>query len=159
MRQERDSIEPEMEQVLSLFLLLWRQKGCEDMAYYPTAFSGYQPQQMPMNSYSPMPQNAPTGQQGFSVRPVASREEAMAIQTDFFGPGILMPCLGQGTIWLKRFNQNTGASDLLEFIYAPPQAPKQESPGDYVPMDLFRQLVDKVNQIEKGVMGSVPDAE
>lgn len=124
------------------------------MAYYPPSVGGYQPPQMQMMpqapSYPPMNQNATTGQQGFTVRPVASREEAMAIQTDFFGPGILMPCLGQGTIWLKRFNQNTGASDLLEFIYAPPQPPKQEA--EFVSMDLFRQLVDKVNALEKGVV-------
>lgn len=131
------------------------------MAYYPPSFGGYQPPQMPVmpqgNNYPPMTQNTATGQQGFTVRPVASREEAMAIQTDFFGPGILMPCLGQGTIWLKRFNQNTGASDLLEFIYAPPQPPRQES--EFVSMDLFRQLADKVNALEKGVTGNVLDAE
>lgn len=127
------------------------------MAYYPAAFNGYQsPQQsfLPQTGNYPCAmQNAPTGpqtgQQGFTVRPVASREEAMAIQTDFFGPGILMPCLGQGTIWLKRFNQNTGASDLLEFIYAPPQQPKQEQ---FVTFDLFQQLVGKVEQLEKGMV-------
>lgn len=133
------------------------------MAYYPPV-TAYPPAQMPMmpqmGNYTPTMQNAPTGQpaaqQGFSVRPVASREEAMAVQTDFFGPGILMPCLGQGTIWLKRFNANTGASDLLEFVYAPP---RQEPTGEFVPMDLFRQLAEKVNQLEKGVVKSVSDAE
>lgn len=124
------------------------------MTYYPTSLGGYQPTQMQMGNCPPLTQNAPTGQQGFTVRPVASREEAMAIQTDFFGPGILMPCLGQGTIWLKRFNQNTGASDLLEFIYAPPQQPKQEQ---FVTFDLFQQLVGKVEQLEKGMMINAPD--
>lgn len=133
------------------------------MAYYPPAVGGWQntqtqfPQQM--GNYPPMTQTAPTGQQmaqqGFSVRPVASREEAMAVQTDFFGPGILMPCLGQGVVFLKRFNQNTGASDLLEFVYAPPQQPRQET--DFVPMDLFRQLAGKVEQLEKGMVTNVPD--
>lgn len=133
------------------------------MAYYPPAVGGWQSQQtqfpQQMGNYPPMAQNAPTGQpaaqQGFSVRPVASREEAMAIQTDFFGPGILMPCLGQGVVFLKRFNQNTGASDLLEFVYAPPQPPRQEA--EFVPMDLFRQLVEKVNQLERGVVTNGPD--
>ena len=138
------------------------------MAYdFGQPFRGYQaPQQgfgyQPTN-YLPQQQNAPVGQQtapqqGFSVRPVASREEAMAVQTDFFGPGIIMPCLGQGVVFLKRFNQNTGASDLLEFIYAPPQ-PKQELMGEFVPMNLFQQLVQKVEQLEKGVTANVPDAE
>lgn len=116
----------------------------------------YQP-----TNYMPQTQNTlqsqqTAPQQGFSVRPVASREEAMAVQTDFFGPGILMPCLGQGVIFLKRFNQNTGASDLLEFIYAPPQ-PKQELSVEFVPMELFRDLTKKVEQLEKGVARSVPD--
>lgn len=133
------------------------------MAYYPPAVGSWQSPQMQfpqqMGNYPSVMQNAPTeqqtGQQGFSVRPVASREEAMAVQTDFFGPGILMPCLGQGVIFLKRFNQNTGASDLLEFVYAPPKPPRQET--DFVPMDLFRQLAGKVEQLEKGMVTNVPD--
>ena len=82
----------------------------------------------------------------------------MAIPSDFFGSGIIMPCLGQGSIYLKRFNQNTGLSDLLEFVYAPPQ-PKQELTGEFVPMNLFQQLAAKVEQLEKGVAANVPDAE
>ena len=79
----------------------------------------------------------------------------MAIQTDFFGPGILMPCLGQGVIWLKRFNNQTGASDLLEFIFAPPQ-PKSDPTQEYVPMTMFRKLFHKVEQLEKGVTTNDP---
>lgn len=116
--------------------------------YHPTNY-------MPQTQNPPQSQQA-APQQGFSVRPVASREEAMAVQTDFFGPGILMPCLGQGVIFLKRFNQNTGASDLLEFVYAPPQ-PKQEQAVEFVPMDLFRDLTKKVEQLEKGVAMNVPN--
>lgn len=90
------------------------------MAYYPPSVGGYQPPQMQMmpqgNTYLPMSQNAPTAQQGFTVRPVASREEAMAIPSEFFGPGILMPCLGQGRIWLKKFDSNTGQSQIYEFL-------------------------------------------
>lgn len=120
---------------------------------YPTAFTGYQPSQ---NSfpYPPQAQTQMQTQQGFSVRPVASREEAMAIPSEFFGPGVVMPCLGQGVIFLKRFNQNTGLSDLLEFVYAPPQPPRQES--EWVPMDLFRQLCQKVEALEKGAING-PD--
>lgn len=136
------------------------------MAYdFGQPFRGYQPAQggfpyQPTN-YIPQQQSAPVApqaapQQGFSIRPVASREEAMAVQSDFFGPGIIMPCLGQGVIWLKRFNPNTGASDLLEFIYAPPQ-PKQELVGEFVPMSMFKELFAKVEQLEKGVTVNVPD--
>ena len=135
------------------------------MAYeYRPGFGAYQPPQgafpyQPTN-YSATPQNTPTApqaapQQGFSVRPVASREEAMAVQTDFFGPGIILPNLGQGVIFLKRFNPNTGASDLLEFVYAPPQAPKQELSGSFVSIEMFQQLAQKVEALEKGGLTNV----
>lgn len=132
---------------------------------YPTALPNFQPQQtgfpyqpasyLPnMQNPAQAPQTAP--QQGFRTQPVASREEAMAVQTDFFGPGVIMPCLGQGVIFLKRFNQNTGSSDFYEFVYAPPQ-PKQEPAGEFVPMNLFRQLAMEVEQLKKGVTMNVPD--
>lgn len=98
-----------------------------------------QPYRLPMQQSMQQPQ-------GFSVRPVASREEATATQTDFFGPGILMPCLGQGVIYLKRFNPNTGASDLLEFCYAPPKP--AERPVEYVSIEAFNQLMQRVTQLE-----------
>lgn len=132
---------------------------------YPTALPNFQPQQggfpYQPTSYLPNMQSPATAQQtapqqGFRTQPVASREEAMAVQTDFFGPGVIMPCLGQGVIFLKRFNQNTGSSDLFEFVYAPPQ-PKQELAGEFVPMNLFRQLAMEVEQLKKGVTANVPD--
>lgn len=135
---------------------------------YPTAFPGYQPQQQgfgyqPTN-YLPQQQNAPVAQQaasqqGFRIQAVASKEEAMAVQTDFFGPGVIMPCLGRGAIYLKRFDPNTGLSDLLEFIYAPPQPKQEQLAGDFVPMSMFRELLAKVEQLEKGVSLNVTDAE
>lgn len=57
--------------------------------------------------------------QGFVCRPVTSREEAVAVQVDVFGPGTVMPDLAHGMVYLKRFNQNTGASDFIEFAYRP----------------------------------------
>ena len=127
------------------------------MAYYP-GFAPFQPHQtqiMPqMVNYTPAGQNAPAGQpgasQGFVCRPVASREEAVAAQTDFFGPGILMPDLGHGMIYLKRFNQTTGASDLLEFAYVPTQPVQAAKSGEFVTIDMFRDLCRKVEDLEKG---------
>lgn len=127
------------------------------MAYYP-GFAPFQPHQtqiMPqMVNYTPAAQNAPAGQpgssQGFVCRPVASREEAVAAQTDFFGPGILMPDLGHGMIYLKRFNQTTGASDLLEFAYVPTQPVQAAQSGEFVTIDMFRDLCRKVEDLEKG---------
>lgn len=78
----------------------------------------YQPQFNPYNAYGgytqPAAPAAPTAA-SFACRPVTSREEAVAAQVDFFGPGTLMPDLGHGVIYLKRFNQQTGACDLVEF--------------------------------------------
>ena len=135
------------------------------MAYdFGQPFRGYQPAQSgfpyQQASYIPQQQAAPVAQQaspqpGFRIQAVASKEEAMAVQTDFFGPGVIMPCLGRGAIYLKRFDQNTGLSEMLEFIYAPPQ-PKQELTGEFVPMNMFQQLVAKVEQLEKGVVASDP---
>lgn len=127
------------------------------MAYYPN-FAPFQAPQTPMmpqmGNYTPASQSAPAGQpaasQGFVCRPVASREEAVAAQTDFFGPGIIMPDLGHGMIYLKRFNQTTGASDLLEFAYIPSQPAQAAQSGEFVPMDMFRDLCKKVEALEKG---------
>lgn len=136
------------------------------MAYdFGQPFRGYQPVQggfpyQQAQSFIPQQQNAPVAPQaapqpGFRIQAVASKEEAMAVQTDFFGPGVIMPCLGRGVIYLKRFDQNTGLSDFLEFVYAPPQ-PKQELSGEFVPMNMFQQLVAKVEQLEKGVTNHDP---
>ena len=94
---------------------------------YNTWMPAYgQPQpvwQMPrheaMQGYPQNMQGAPAApqsqQQGFLTRPVASREEAVAAQIDFFGPGVLMPDFGHSCVYYKRFNQSTGSCDFLTF--------------------------------------------
>lgn len=75
----------------------------------PDMVQGYpQPQQM-------APAQPQSQQQAFATRPVTSREEAVAVQVDFMGPGTLMPDLSHGAVYLKRFNQETGACDFLTF--------------------------------------------
>lgn len=60
---------------------------------------------------------------GYVCKPVTSREEAVATSTDYFSLGVVMPDLGHGMIYLKRFNQQTGSSDFFEFQrYIPEQA-------------------------------------
>lgn len=69
----------------------------------------------------------PVQPQGFSCKPVTSREEALAASTEYFSSGVIMPDLAHGMIYLKRFNQQTGVSDFFEFRhYTPEQAPKVE---------------------------------
>ena len=70
----------------------------------------------------PAATTAPVAQQSFSCRPVTSREEAVAVQADFFSMGTLMPDLAHGVVYLKRINQQTGAADFFEFAYRQPEA-------------------------------------
>lgn len=95
------------------------------------AFGGYsQISPYGQNYMSPpqMQQQAPQNQiqqtpPSFGVRPVTGREEAVASQVDFGGPGTLMPDLSHGVIYLKRFNQNTGSCDIFDFKIAQPEPP------------------------------------
>ena len=111
---------------------------------YP--YNGYSP----MNTYMPQqtfaaPQSAPVQQPinnpqpMFNCRPVTSKEEAQAVQVDFFGPGTLMPDLGHGVVYLKRFNQQTGACDIFE-----------ERPVQYATIDDLNALRDEILNARKG---------
>lgn len=106
------------------------------MAYTPPYYPQYNPMPYGREQYpTQMPAQAPqtpTPPSGFICRPVTSREEAVAVQVDFLGPGTVMPDLGHGMIYLKRFNAQTGASDLLEFVYSPP---REEAPTRYATVE------------------------
>lgn len=86
-------------------------------------YGNYSPLSPMGTQYMQQPQVAPAPQvPSFGVRPVTGREEAVAAQVDFGGPGTLMPDLGHGVIYLKRFNPNTGACDLFDFTVRAPEA-------------------------------------
>lgn len=115
-----------------------------------TDFNGMQPaftQQSPQQ----IQQNGSNTQTMFLCRPVTSREEAIAAQVDFMGPGTIMPDLSHGKIYLKRFNQNTGSSDFFVF-----SAQAEEPQPAFVPLQDFanlqntvRQLFDEIEQLKK----------
>lgn len=123
------------------------------MAAYPYYSPYYQ---QPRQEYPPMaPQAIPQGfppqtggnvQTGFACRPVTSKEEAAAIQVDFFGPGTVMPDLAHGVIYLKRFNQQTGACDIYEFFAA---QQRQEEPVKYATMEDLQALREELLQARK----------
>lgn len=69
-------------------------------------------------------------QGGFCVQPVTSREEAVGVIADPMCPGVLLPDLGHGVIFFKRFNPNTGSSDFGEFRLVQPAPP--EAPPEYI---------------------------
>lgn len=88
-----------------------------------------------MHGYPQMQQTAPAPaqaqQQGFFVRPVTNREEAVAAQIDFFGPGTFMPDLANGRVYFKRLNQ-TGSCDFMTFaLERPEQTQTQPQPTEY----------------------------
>lgn len=121
--------------------------------YTPYQFGSYSPSQprfdqMPANTA--LPQNsvqaAPVAQnQGFYVRPVTSREEAVASQVDFFGPGTIMPDLSHGVIYFKRFNPQSGASDFFAFAV---EQPKEEAPVQYATKEDVESIRAEIDQLK-----------
>lgn len=124
------------------------------MAWTPNyGWSGYNPGYMPQmplqpaQSAQPVPvANNPAN--GFSCRPVTSKEEAQAVQVDFFGPGTLMPDLAHGVVYLKRFNQNTGSCDIFEFTA---QQTKEPEPVRYATIDDLNALREEILNARKVV--------
>lgn len=94
----------------------------------------YMSTQFPLNTSTP-PAGAQTAQNGFTCRPVASREEALGVPSEFGGMGTLMPDLGHGMIYLKRFDQNTGLSQMLEFAYQQPAQAVETPAVKYATLD------------------------
>lgn len=79
-----------------------------------------QPQYQMQSGNMPGPM-AQAPQPGYSVRPVGSREEAVGAQVDFMSPGLFMPDFGHGVIYFKRFNPAKGSTELMDFLYSPPE--------------------------------------
>lgn len=108
------------------------------------AYPSYNPYQ-PYNPYQHVgyqQQTAPQPQSSFSCRPVTSREEALAMQTDFLSPGTVMPDLSHGVIYLKRFNPSTGSADFHEFV----ARPQQDNEPQYASAEEFRAFKADVLQ-------------
>ncbi len=90
----------------------------------------YNSYQRPMQQYQMQPvqqyQPQQNPQANIIVRPVASIEEARAMQTDFSGAMILMPDTAHGQIYTKQLNYNTGSADWGVYRRMQEQ-PQQES--------------------------------
>ena len=133
--------------------------------YTPYNYGPYAPQQgrpegVPTNP--PQMQNAQQGagvgqSGGFSVRPVTGREEAVAVPVDFLGPGTLMPDLPHGTIYLKRFNPQTGSSEFYAFVLPPPEP--EPDPVQYATRQDLDALREEIVQLipKKGGKRYAPD--
>ena len=111
------------------------------MAYgYPQYPQQYPQQNVQMPQY---PQHI--------VRPVASVEEARAVQTDFSGALTIMPDTAHGYIYTKQLNFQTGCADFAAYSRVQMQdAPKP----DYVPRGEFDELKARFNTLCDKLGGS-----
>lgn len=107
-------------------------------------FSGQQP------VYPQQIQNVPPVQaqgqlQGFSCRPVTSREEAVAYQIPFDGSTTYFVDTSNGRIYAKTFNFQNGTAPLEVYVR------ESEIPAaKYVTEDRFAALQAEVDELKKG---------
>ncbi len=84
-------------------------------------------------------------QEAYLCRPVTSREEAVATPVDYMR-ATLLPDMGHGKIYLKRFNPQTGASDILEFA----QCIEQEQPAPkYATVEDLEALRSEIEKMKR----------
>lgn len=104
------------------------------MAYgYPQYPQQYTQQNVQMPQY---PQHI--------VRPVASVEEARAVQTDFSGALTIMPDTAHGYIYTKQLNLQTGCADFAAYSRVQMQ---DEPKPDYVARGEFDELKARFNTL------------
>lgn len=85
------------------------------------------------------------------VRPVASVEEARAVQTDFSGALTIMPDTAHGYIYTKQLNLQTGCADFAAYSRVQ-GAPKVQT--DYVARGEFDELARRFNALCDQLGGS-----
>lgn len=130
---------------------------------YAPGFGAYQPSQTGFGTaptyLPPMHQNpvqAPTAasRQGFMCIPVTCREQVVATQIPFDGSTTFFVDTAAGMIYAKTFDLNTGAAPIQEYV----RVEHTQVQPEFVPMTMFKELLAKVDQLEKGVSLNVPDA-
>lgn len=110
----------------------------------------YQPQPV---AYAPQPQQptqqvAQSTQEAFICRPVTSREEALATPVDYMR-ALILPDIGHGKVYLKRFNTQTGASDIFDFTLSEPEQAKPAP--QYATVDDLNALKEEIEKLKKPV--------
>lgn len=116
--------------------------------------SGYQqgyPQQMyaqqRMDYLQSMQQ--PMQQTGdLQARIVTSREEAVAAQVLPNGVPFVFYCPTRQEVYMKRIDPQTNLAEFADFGRIHPQQPMQTAPVEYVPLDRFKRLEDRMDGIE-----------
>lgn len=138
------------------------------MAYgAPYGYNGYIPQYQQQMAQYPQQQMQQQVQQPVQspqhiVRPVASIEEARAVQTDFNGALTMMPDTAHGFIYTKQLNLQTGCADFNAYQRVPPQEtaqPKEIDLSKYVPRAEFDELIRRFNKLCEQLGGASNDAK
>lgn len=120
------------------------------MAYgAPYGYGGYTPQYQPQQ-YPQQQVQQPVQSPQHLVRPVASVEEARAVQTDFTGALTIMPDTAHGAIYTKQLNLQTGCADFA--LYRRVQEPEINKPletdlSKFVPRSEFDELKQRFNTL------------
>ena len=77
----------------------------------------------------------------------------MAAQIPFDGTTTFFVDTAAGVIYAKTFDFNTGAAPIQEYV----RVEHTQVQPEFVPMGMFKELLAKVEQLEKGVSLNVPD--
>ena len=122
---------------------------------YPGGNMGvYQPDPNMMAGRQPQPaqnQGNNNGQAVFPCVPVMSRAEAERAEIDCFGPGLIMTNLGQGMVYLKRFNPQKGEVEVLDFAFVPPPPPPAPAPAGYDPRADIAAMMENMKTLQASV--------
>lgn len=118
--------------------------------YQPMQGNQYQPMNQPVPAQTAQQQPQQNVQSNFYCRPVASREEALAVPVDFMGAPMFFPDLAHNVVYMKRFNTNTGSADVFEFHGTQQEAPKDMAPA-FAPLDEFMSMKDTIAQLKEEI--------
>lgn len=129
---------------------------------YSPGFNGFQapqtgfgtaPTYLPPMQQNPMQALTAAPRQGFMCIPVTCREQVVATQIPFDGSTTFFVDTAAGMIYAKTFDLNTGAAPIQEYV----RVEHTQVQPEFVPMAMFKELLAKVEQLEKGVTVNVPD--
>lgn len=117
---------------------------------YPAWNGGYAPQQ----TYIPqMSTQSPSGVfnsgQGLSPasRMVSNRDEANATPADFSGSLMVFPDIHNNRVYVKRWNNQTGAADFFEFVpYVPAEA---ATVPQYATVEQLEAVLAEIESLKK----------
>lgn len=114
-------------------------------------YSTYFPQYQYPQRQDYIPQQIQSTQQlnnGFTIRPVASRAEAEAAQIPFDGSVNCFYDTSSGKIFAKTFNANNGTAPLITFSR---EAEVQTAPPEYATMDTITEMRQTINRLAEEI--------